>query len=92
MVFVAFVFILNFPLNLFQKIVFLTVAIFVALFTNSLRVGILAIFVANNDFMSFNYWHGDGGGWLFSIIAVTLFAIFNWYWYLQPLITNLNKK
>lgn len=90
-IFVAFLFILNFPLNLSQKITCFLCACIIALLINCVRVAILAILVANNNFNSFHYWHGDEGSWLFSVIAIGLFAIFNWYWYLQPLVNNLNN-
>lgn len=93
MMFVAFLFILNFPLNLQQKIICFICAILIAILTNSLRVGLLAILIANHDLSTFSYWHNDEGSWLFSIIAITLFAVFNWYWYLKPLlITNINNE
>jgi cyanoexosortase A len=90
LLFAAYLFILNFPLNLIQKFICFSISLAIALFTNSLRVALLAIFVANNNFNAFNYWHGNDGGWLFSIIALSLLGIFTWYWYLQPLIAQLD--
>lgn len=71
------------------SLVGLMVAPLVAFFINSVRIAILAILVANQNQESFNYWHGDEGGWLFSAIAITIYASFCWYIFIHPLLTKL---
>jgi exosortase/archaeosortase family protein len=56
----------------------------IAFACNSLRVAILAILIAQGQKPAFDYWHGNSGGWLFSVMAITIFASFCWYAVLLP--------
>jgi cyanoexosortase A len=61
-------FVLIFKATRRHLFIILPVAVAIAFVVNSIRVGILALIVANQD--SFNYWHEGDGSQIFSVIAV----------------------
>jgi cyanoexosortase A len=52
-----------------QKIILLVLCVIVAFFLNSIRIGLMAWLVSQQDMVSFEYWHGDPGAQIFSTIA-----------------------
>ena len=61
-----------------QKILLFIWANIIALFTNSLRLCLMAILVANEQTEAFGYWHGGSGAEIFTTIAILLFALTYW--------------
>lgn len=70
----AFLFIMLFPLNLWQKLIVPIVAVGVGFVVNGVRVALMAILFAQANETAFNYWHLGDGSLIFSMIAVLLFG------------------
>ena len=76
--------ILQFPINKRQKFYGYATAIAIAFIINSLRVAFLATLIAQHDRVAFDYWHGDDGGWIFSLLAIAIWGIYCWYSIIKP--------
>ena len=84
MVVIVTLLLLQFPLKKWQGFCCFLIAIALAFVINSLRVAILAILIAQNNRELFDYWHGDGGGWIFSLIAIAFWGLCCWYAFIKP--------
>lgn len=89
---IAILFFLIIPINNIQKIICLTIAIFLGFFINCLRVAIMTVLVSYSNKESFDYWHGDDGGLIFSMAAVFIFGVCCWFIYVRPLTVAANAK
>jgi cyanoexosortase A len=73
------------PLSRLQLALCITVATLLGFIVNALRVSLLAILVANSSQNAFNFWHDGAGSSIFSILAVCLFGLFCWLFYVRKL-------
>ncbi len=69
---------LCFNLKRIQNILLCFWANIIALFTNSLRLCLMAILVASDRQEAFDYWHNGSGSGIFTTIAILLFALAYW--------------
>lgn len=68
------VFILVFPINIFQKIVLPIVAVSLAFIINVFRLVLMTLLVADSNHQGFEYWHGESGNQIFSTISILAFG------------------
>ncbi|MGG6264879.1 cyanoexosortase A [Leptolyngbya sp. AN03gr2] len=73
---VALFFLLVYPTRLREKILVPTIAILSAFVINGFRVIFLAYLVSKQDTASFEYWHGDQGAQIFSMISMTILTTY----------------
>lgn len=71
---IAFFFLLAYPTRQREKVLVPTIAILSAFIVNGFRIMLLACLVANKDTAGFEYWHGDQGAQIFSMISMTIFS------------------
>ncbi|MEH2459303.1 cyanoexosortase A [Nostoc sp.] len=76
------VFILIFPINIFQKILLPIVAVSLAFIINIFRLVLMTLLVANSNHQGFEYWHGESGNQIFSTISILAFG-FVCHWILM---------
>jgi cyanoexosortase A len=88
LVMIVTLFLLQFPLKIWQGFCCYLIAIALAFVINSLRIALLAVLIAQHNFKSFDYWHGDGGGWIFALITIAIWGLCCWYAFIKP---NLAK-
>ena len=69
---------LCFSLKQSQKILLGFWATVIALVVNGVRLCLMALLVANNHLLAFEYWHGSSGAEIFTTIAILLFALAYW--------------
>jgi hypothetical protein len=79
---------MQFPLKKWQGFCCYLIAIALAFIINSLRIALLAILIAQHNLKSFDYWHGDEGGWIFALITTAIWGLCCWYAFIKP---NLAK-
>lgn len=77
-------FLLQFPLKKWQGLSCFVVAIALAFIINSLRIALLSILIAQHNRVGFDYWHGDEGGWIFSLVAIAFWGLWCWYAFIKP--------
>ncbi|MBN3869847.1 cyanoexosortase A [Nostoc sp. JL33] len=75
------VFILVFPINIFQKIMLPILAVSLAFIINIFRLVLMTLLVASNH-QGFEYWHGESGSQIFSTISILAFG-FVCHWILR---------
>lgn len=73
---VAVIFLLVFPTRLREKFLVPTIAILSAFMINGFRVVFLAYLVSKQDTAGFEYWHGDQGAQIFSMISMTILSTY----------------
>jgi cyanoexosortase A len=71
---VAFFFLLVYPTRLREKFFVPAIAILSAFVVNGFRIMLLANLTANKDTAGFDYWHGDQGAQIFSMVSMTIFS------------------
>jgi cyanoexosortase A len=71
---VGFFFLVVYPTRLREKFLVPAIAILSAFIINGFRIMLLAHLVANQDTAGFEYWHGDQGAQIFSMISMTIFS------------------
>ncbi len=71
----AVLFVLFFSPGWFKSCVAIAGAIVLAVITNSIRVALMAVLYAQSGQPAFEYWHTGDGSHIFSLLAVTLFAV-----------------
>ncbi|MGF1491992.1 MAG: cyanoexosortase A [Microcoleaceae cyanobacterium] len=69
---IAFLYLLIFPTPRTHKIILPIAAVVIAFVTNTFRVAIMTVLVAQNRQDAFAYWHHGEGSLLFSILAVLI--------------------
>lgn len=79
----AVIFLLLFPQKNLDKLICLILAPLIGFFTNGLRVYLMTLLVAYSDKKTFEYWHGEDGSLIFSMISVLLFGLFCWFFYIR---------
>jgi cyanoexosortase A len=79
---------LQFPLKKWQAFCCYLSAIALAFVINSLRIALLAFLIAQHNFKSFDYWHGDGGGWIFALLTIAIWGLCCWYAFIKPSLTQ----
>ncbi|PSF37980.1 cyanoexosortase A [Aphanothece hegewaldii CCALA 016] len=84
---IAVLFFLLIPIKPIQRIVCLVLAIILGFIVNAFRVALMAILVAARNTEAFEYWHGNDGSLIFSVIGVVLFGLFCWFAYVRPFAT-----
>jgi cyanoexosortase A len=91
---IAILFFLLIPIEPLQRVVCLLLAGCLGFLINACRVALMAILVASRNTESFDYWHGDDGSLIFSVLAVGLFGVFCWFAYVRSLATlaHSNKE
>jgi cyanoexosortase A len=73
---VAIIFLLVFPTRLREKILVPTIAVLSAFIINGFRVVFLAYLVSKQDNAGFEYWHGERGAQIFSMISMTILSTY----------------
>lgn len=73
---VALFFLLVFPTRLREKILVPTIAVISAFIINGFRVVFLAYLVSKQDTAGFEYWHGEQGAQIFSMISMTILSAY----------------
>ena len=73
---IAVIFSVFLPLSRRKQLLSVLVAVGLGFFVNAIRVGLLAILVANSTEAAFEYWHLGGGSLVFSMLTVMLFGCF----------------
>ncbi|WP_086758623.1 cyanoexosortase A [Nostoc sp. 106C] len=76
------IFILVFPINIFQKFLLPITAVFLAFFINIFRLVLMTLLVAASNDQGFKYWHGEPGNQIFSTISILAFG-FICHWILK---------
>lgn len=71
---IAVFFLLVYPTLWKEKLFVPAIAILSAFIVNGFRIMLLACLVANKDTAGFEYWHGDQGAQIFSMISMTIFS------------------
>ncbi|ACK73633.1 conserved hypothetical protein [Gloeothece citriformis PCC 7424] len=84
----AVLFLLMFPQNYRQKLICLIIAPAIGFIINAIRISILTLIVGYSDKETFNYWHGDDGALVFSMMSVLLFGVFCWFFYIRKDISD----
>ncbi len=85
MISLAILFCLLFPVKKIDWLICLITAPIIGFIVNSLRIGLLALLVAYSDKETFNYWHGEDGSLVFSMISVVVFGLFCWFFYVRKI-------
>lgn len=89
---ISILFLLMFPLRShLQKALCVLAAILIAFIINSLRVALMAILNNAGDKNAFNYWHEGNGSLIFSAIAVLIFGLFSWFFFLRSSSQSLSS-
>lgn len=88
---IAVLFFLLIPISNIQKIVCLVLAVFLGFIINAFRVALMAILVAAKNTEAFEYWHGNDGSLLFSVIGVGIFGLFCWFAYVRTFANLANS-
>ncbi|MBE9008788.1 cyanoexosortase A [Pseudanabaenaceae cyanobacterium LEGE 13415] len=73
---VALFFLLVYPTCLREKILVPSIAVFSAFIINGFRVIFLAYLVSKQDTAGFEYWHGEQGAQIFSMISMTILSTY----------------
>jgi cyanoexosortase A len=76
---ITILFLIMSPIKRRQTFIVPIVTILIAFIVNGLRVALMAVVIANKQMEAFEYWHHGDGSLIFSLIAVSLFALFYWY-------------
>ncbi|GAP97853.1 cyanoexosortase A [Leptolyngbya sp. NIES-2104] len=71
----GFLFVLLFPIGWIRSLIVFVAGVLIAFIVNCLRVGLMAILVAQNNREAFDYWHLGTGSLIFSMISVSLFGL-----------------
>lgn len=80
----AILFLLMFPLrSQLQKVFCVISAIAIAFIVNAIRVSLMAILNNAGNKSAFDYWHDGNGSLIFSAIAVLIFGLFCWFFFLR---------
>jgi cyanoexosortase A len=83
---------MQFPLKKWQGFCCYLIAIALAFIINSLRIALLAILIAQHNLKSFDYWHGDEGGWIFALITIAIWGLCCWYAFIKPNLTKARSS
>lgn len=73
---VALFFLLVYPTRLREKLLVPAIAVLSAFIINGFRVIFLAYLVSKQDTAGFEYWHGDQGAQIFSMISMTILSTY----------------
>lgn len=68
------VFIVVFPVNIFQRMLLPIVAVSLAFIINIFRLVLMTLLVADSNHQGFEYWHGESGSQIFSTISILAFG------------------
>lgn len=68
-------FVLVFPIGWMRSLIVPITGVLIAFVINSIRVGLMAVLVAQNNREAFDYWHLGTGSMIFSLISVSLFGL-----------------
>jgi cyanoexosortase A len=81
---ISVLFLLMFPVRShLQKVICVVAAVVIGFVVNALRVALMAILNNAGDKNAFDYWHEGQGSLIFSAIAVLVFGVFCWFFFLR---------